>query len=294
MEEEKMVNDDYYDEGKETSIISCSTSAGDFKMKLHKDWSPIGYERAVELFDRGFYDNSHFFRAVKNFLVQFGISYTQDKDLRKLARQTIKDDPQLDPPIKFEEGVISYAGSGPNSRSSHLFIAYGPIPSLGKMLWETPIGTVIEGMDTVKQFYSDYGDMPPWGKGPEQQKINNQGEKYILKNFPKLDKFIHCSVDIIAPTLDDKHEEAVEENVEAEKSRVEAEKSLVKAVNKINNDVAEIRGNPTLSTSKKVAGVMQAGIGHVAFPIAAAIVAFFVIMYILKRKGKKKTTNKTV
>jgi len=36
MEEEKMVNDDYYDEGKETSIISCSTSAGDFKMKLHK------------------------------------------------------------------------------------------------------------------------------------------------------------------------------------------------------------------------------------------------------------------
>ena len=36
MEEEKIVDDDYYDEDHETSIISCSTSAGDFKMKLHK------------------------------------------------------------------------------------------------------------------------------------------------------------------------------------------------------------------------------------------------------------------
>ena len=230
--------------------------------------------------------------------MQFGISYTKDKDLRKLARQTIKDDPQLDPPIAFAEGVISYAGSGPNSRSSHLFIAYGPIKSLGKELWETPIGTVVEGMETVRKLYSGYGDMPPWGKGPEQPKINNRGEEYILENFPKLDKFIHCSVDIVAPTLDDKHDdpltEAERSMVRAEKSNVKEEKSDLKAVGN-NNDVAEIRGDPALvSKSKKVAGVMQAGFGHVAFPIAAAIVAFFAIMYIMKRKGKKKTTNKTV
>lgn len=283
MEEKKIVDDDYYDADHETSIISCSTSAGDFKMKLHKDWSPIGYVRAVELFDRGFYDNSHFFRVVKNFLVQFGISYTQDKDLRQFARQTIKDDPQLDPPIEFAEGVVSYAGSGPNSRSSDLFIAYGPIKSLGKELWETPIGTVVEGMETVRKFYSGYGE------GPKQPQINNRGEEYILENFPKLDKFIHCSVDIIAPTLDDRHDDAV---TEAERKMVRAEKSNVKAVS--NNDVANIRGDPALSTSKKVGGVMQAGVGHVAFPVAAAIVAFFAIMYIMKRKGKKKTTNKTV
>lgn len=259
--------------------------------KSHQGWSPIGYDRAVELFDRGFYDNSHFFRTVKNFLVQFGISYTKDKDLRKLARQTIQDDPQLDPPIEFAEGVVSYAGSGPNSRSSHLFIAYGPIKSLGKELWETPIGTIIEGMETVRKLYSGYGE------GPKQPQINYRGEEYILENFPKLDKFIHCSVDIIAPTLDDKHDDALTEAersiVRAEKNNVKAGKSNVKAVVN-NNDVAEIRGDPALSKSKKVAGVMQVGFGHVAFPIAAAIVAFFAIMYIMKRKGKKKTSNKTV
>ena len=64
----------YYDNGEKVTV-SCETTAGSFKMELHKDWSPNGYKRAVELFDRGFYDNSHFFRVVPNFLVQFGIRY---------------------------------------------------------------------------------------------------------------------------------------------------------------------------------------------------------------------------
>jgi hypothetical protein len=62
--------------------------------------------------------------VIHGFLTQFGITYNQDKELRKLMHKTIPDDPQLDPPIKFGEGIISYAGSGDNSRSSHLFIAY--------------------------------------------------------------------------------------------------------------------------------------------------------------------------
>jgi len=71
-----------------------------------------------------FFDESHFFRAVPNFLVQFGITYSQDKAVRDLMEKEIPDDPQLDPPIKFEVGVMSYAGSGPNSRTSQMFINY--------------------------------------------------------------------------------------------------------------------------------------------------------------------------
>lgn len=47
-------------------------------------------------------------------------------------------------------------------------------------------------MDVVKQFYS-YGDMPPWGKGPVQQKIHS-GPAYIEENFPLTDKFTTCQV----------------------------------------------------------------------------------------------------
>jgi peptidyl-prolyl cis-trans isomerase A (cyclophilin A) len=176
----------------EEAIVKCGTTKGDITMKFIREWSPMGYDRAVELYERHFFDGSHFFRAVPKFLVQFGISYSEDKELQALARRPISDDHKHDPPIEFHPGIISYAGSGPNSRTSQMFISYGSAPSLGRELWETPIGKVIEGMDVAEKFYS-YGDMPPWGKGPVQGKIYN-GPKYIEEGFPLIDKFLKCKV----------------------------------------------------------------------------------------------------
>lgn len=121
-------------------------------------WSPHGYDRAVELFQRHFYDGVHFFRVVKNFLTQFGISYIDDKELQKFARQRIPDDPKENNP-KFEPGLVPFAGGGKNSRTSQLFISYGSAASLGTQPWETPIGKVVDGMSTVTKFHS-YGDIP--------------------------------------------------------------------------------------------------------------------------------------
>mmetsp|Transcript_20477 Transcript_20477/g.19703 ORF Transcript_20477/g.19703 Transcript_20477/m.19703 type:complete len:274 (-) Transcript_20477:397-1218(-) len=184
------------DEREEIAMIACGTTTGPIMIKLVKKWSPIGYERAVDLFKQGFYDSSHFFRTVPNFLVQFGLSYTTDKELRSFAESTIQDDPQLTPHIAFDEGVISYAGSGKNSRNSQLFISYGKSVGLGTQLWETPIGTIVQGFENVKNFYGGYGDMPPWGKGPTQQKIRHQGRKYMEENFPLTDSFLKCHVQI--------------------------------------------------------------------------------------------------
>jgi hypothetical protein len=138
--------------------------------------------------------------VVPNFLVQFGISYSTDQDLQSLAHKSIPDDPKkTDPEIHFEPGIISYAGSGPNSRTSQLFISYGSSKSLGTQLWETPIGKVVEGMDsTVRNFYS-YGDMPPWGNGPVQGKIHGHPE-YIDNDFPLTDKFLECHVERLGGT----------------------------------------------------------------------------------------------
>lgn len=87
---------------------------------------------------------------------------------------------------------IVCSGSGPNSRSSQIFIAYGPNKGLGRELWETPVGRVISGMEHAAKFYS-YGDMPPWGKGPVQNKIH-QGRHYIDTEFPLTDSFETCTV----------------------------------------------------------------------------------------------------
>jgi len=196
MKEKNNMNDDmndYYDEIEEkyleSTVIKCHTSKKEFTIKLFREWSPIGYDRAVELFQRHFYDKSHFFRVVPNFLVQFGISYTTDVELQKFADTTIKDDPQHDPKIKFDEGIISFAGSGPNSRTSHLFIAFGPVASLGTELWETPIGKVVNGMEYVKMFYGEYGD-----NGPKQYLLRQNGLKYVEENYPNLDFFLGCEI----------------------------------------------------------------------------------------------------
>ena len=57
---------------------------------------------------------------------------------------------------------FALSGSGPNSRTSQLFISLREDGgSFGRELWETPIGEVVEGMENVRAFYSGYGDMPP-------------------------------------------------------------------------------------------------------------------------------------
>ena len=188
--------------GEQHAIVQCTTTAGQIIMHMHRDWSPNGYDRAVSLFERGYYDNSHFFRVVPHFLVQFGISYTKDIELTKFADSTILDDPKRNDLMPFREGMMSFAGSGPNSRSSQLFIAYDRAGGLGNSPWETPFGEVVEGMNNVNNLYSEYGDMPPWGKGPQQGPIRNQGSRYIEENFPNLDKFEKCTVKRVSSLTD--------------------------------------------------------------------------------------------
>jgi hypothetical protein len=88
-------------------------------------------------------------------------------------------------------------GGGPNSRTSQLFISLRKDGgAFGTQLWETPVGRVVDGLeDVVQHFYGAYGDMPPWGEGPVQQKIHGPGGlSYILENFPLLDHFLKCEV----------------------------------------------------------------------------------------------------
>ena len=39
-----------------------------------------------------------------------------------------------------------------------------------------------------------YGDMPPWGKGPDPQKIYGEGYGYLAREFPELDYLETCRV----------------------------------------------------------------------------------------------------
>jgi len=80
-----------------------------------------------------------------------------------------------------KEGYLVFATAGPNTRTTQLFINFADNGRLDQMGF-APFGMVTEGMDIVKQIYDGYGQTP------DQGKITDEGDAYISKNFPMIDK----------------------------------------------------------------------------------------------------------
>lgn len=53
----------------------------------------------------------------------------------------------------------------------------------------------------MDKLYKGYGDIPPFGKGPDQQKLHNRGNSYIKESFPLTDFITSCK-DITARNTD--------------------------------------------------------------------------------------------
>jgi cyclophilin family peptidyl-prolyl cis-trans isomerase len=177
---------DYYNEPSRVSLVHCSTTSGPVTFKLFEKWSPNGYDRALELFWRGFYDGSHFYYVNPDHLAMFGLSYSTDEELVSFSKQPIQDDPPLNPPIAFEEGMISFDGRGRNTRDHNLFIALGSRSTFVRKAWEVPIGKVVEGLDNVKNLFAGYG------RSINLEELRVQGKAYMTEKFPKQDHFIQC------------------------------------------------------------------------------------------------------
>jgi hypothetical protein len=51
-----------------------------------------------------------------------------------------------------------------------------------------PFGFVVDGMPVVDALYKGYGELGPRGKGPDPSRVAREGEAYLAKEFPQLDK----------------------------------------------------------------------------------------------------------
>jgi peptidyl-prolyl cis-trans isomerase A (cyclophilin A) len=174
-----------------THKVSCATTKGDLTIEVIGAWSPLGAARFVEMVQDNFYDEISLYRSVPNFLTQFGANNVPSK--QKWNKQ-FPDDPSLD--IPFRKGYMSFAGSGPNSRNSQVFITYADVDFLGNSPWETPFARVVldsEGEAVLNGIYKG-DDIPPFGNGPDQQRVFAEGNEYIKKNFPQVDYILHCDM----------------------------------------------------------------------------------------------------
>ena len=155
--------------------VKFETSCGTFILDVRRKYAPLGVDQFHKAVKEGFYDECRFFRVVPDFVVQFGIN--GDPKVQKKWDNQIKDDPVT---VSNVRGSVCYATAGPDTRTTQLFINLGDNSRLDKMGF-APFGKVIEGMDVVDKITSEYG------QGPNQGKIEDEGNSYLKEDFPKLD-----------------------------------------------------------------------------------------------------------
>jgi len=236
-------------------------TSGTFKMAIFEDWAPLGAERFRELVQAKYFDGARFFRVLDNFMAQFGIA--GDPEMTKKWRKPIKDDPQKK---SNEPGTLSFATSGPNTRSAQLFVNLVHNKYLDKDF--QPIGKVVEGMDVVNQIYK--GDR----EKPDQGRYNNEGNAYVTKHFPKLSyiKTVRFAAATEGPKRT-KHTEAVVKEL--------LERKVKKKINKI-KPIKSIQ----LNSSKK----SNNGMEYIYYFLGIGSILALIVYYLRREKIQGKAS----
>jgi peptidyl-prolyl cis-trans isomerase A (cyclophilin A) len=168
----------------ETFKAKFSTTKGDFVVEVTRAWAPLGADRFYNLIKLGWYDGARFYRAVEGFMVQFGINADPSAN-GAWARARIQDDPVVKSNTR---GYVTFAMAGPNSRTNQIFINYIDRNTRLDGMGFAPFGLVVEGMNVVDSLYKGYGELSPGGHGPDPSRVAREGEAYLAKDFPQLDK----------------------------------------------------------------------------------------------------------
>ncbi|HEY4907597.1 MAG TPA: peptidylprolyl isomerase [Candidatus Acidoferrum sp.] len=181
------------DKAPDVYVVKFVTTRGDFTVTVTRAWAPLGADRFYNLVKHHFYDNAVVFRAVPNFVTQFGISsYPAVSTAWK--KTEIKDDPVTQ---SNKKGAIVFATAGPNTRTTQVFINLKDNAFLDKTGF-APFGTVdAGGMNIVEMFYDQYGD----SAGIDQDQIEKTGKPYLDKSFPKLDVIKSATIISPVPTV---------------------------------------------------------------------------------------------
>lgn len=173
------------------TIVKLQTTKGDIVLELYPEWAPNGVKRVEDLIKIGFYDDVAFFRIVPNFIVQFGMNGNPEVNA-KWADNNLVDDPRKH---SNRRGYVTFAKTGrPNSRSTQLFINLKDNAFLDAQDF-APIGKVIQGLDIVEKLNDEYGEQP------DQGLIGQEGDAYLKKKFPNLDRIVKATIEA-APTAD--------------------------------------------------------------------------------------------
>ena len=154
------------------------TTKGDVIVEVEREWAPHGADRFYNLVKIGYFTDIALFRAVRQFVVQFGMH--GDPEINRIwTTSNIPPDPVKQSNTR---GYVTFAMAGsPDTRSTQLFFNLTDDNKRLDAMGFAPIGRVIEGMAVVDSFFMGYGE------APSQNDITSQGNAYLKRSFPKLD-----------------------------------------------------------------------------------------------------------
>ena len=174
----------FKDKAPSTYRAKFETSKGNFVVEVDRALAPRGADRFYHLVNQGYYDGCRFFRVVEGFMVQFGMN-GDPKITQAWQGAKILDDV---PKETNGRGMITFATSGPHSRTTQVFINFKDNSFLDRQGF-APFGRVVEGMDeVVDKLHNGYGD------GLPQHIISARGNEFLDSEYPDLDFVIKASI----------------------------------------------------------------------------------------------------
>ena len=170
--------------------VSVETTKGVFVIAVDRALAPRGADRFYRLVQAGYFDDSRFFRVVPRFIAQFGIPGNP------AVARVWKDRAMADDSVRTSNvrGAIAYAMTGPNTRTTQLFISLVDNTRLDAQGF-SPIGRVVSGMEVVDSLYGGYGESAGGGmRAGKQARMMEEGNVHLDREYPRLDRLVRAII----------------------------------------------------------------------------------------------------
>jgi peptidyl-prolyl cis-trans isomerase A (cyclophilin A) len=173
--------------------VVLDTTKGAVDLEVTRAWAPLGADRFIELVRTHYFDDSRLSRIIKDRWAQFGIA-GDPKVAQAWRGKTFPDDP-FQPEHSNVLGTIAFAFAVPNGRTTQVFINTRDNSATHDKEPFVPFGRVVQGMDVVDAWYSDYAETSGGGiRAGHQDEAFARGNAFFDEKFPKLDRIRSATI----------------------------------------------------------------------------------------------------